>query len=153
MVPHIAPRKITGFLVAAVLAVTVLTGCLSQDQVTAQNLLNADRVAHGLPALTDFTTADAKAQAWAEHLAANSKGTAADLSHSDLRDGYAGVSWCRLGENVGMGPTIESIEPAFMASPGHRANILGNYTHVGTGVATSSKTGYVFVVQEFVAFC
>jgi uncharacterized protein YkwD len=139
----------------AVVAVTIglLSGCLSAGQTQAQNLLNADRDANDLPALVDYQAADQKAQAWAEHLAQNPANPPV-LAHSDLRDGYAAGSWCHLGENVGAGPTVESIEPAFMASPDHRANILNPvYDHVGTGVATNATSGYVFVVQEFVDLC
>jgi hypothetical protein len=46
--------------------------------------------------------------------------------------------WQALGENVGYGPSAGSIESAFMASPEHRANILGNYTQIGVGVAVAS---------------
>lgn len=149
MVPHSTPRRVAGVLVAAITMVALLTGCRTQDQITAEQLLNADRVANGLQALPNFDKADAKAQAWANHLAATGTGVPEDLSHSYLPDGYTEGSFCLLGENVGMGPTIESIEPAFMASPGHRAHILGSSTHVGTGVAKSETTGYVYVVQEF----
>ena len=139
--------------VALVATVGLLSGCLTQDQQTAQSLLNADRTSNGLPALVDYQAADTKAQAWAEHLAANPS-IPPVLAHSNLTDGYQAGTWCHLGENVGAGPSIESIEPAFMASPLHRANILNrDYDHVGTGVATNATTGYVFVVQEFVDLC
>lgn len=142
-------------MVVLTVAMTVglLTGCLSTDQSNAQSLLNADRNANGLPALVDYSVADAKAQAWAEHLAQNSS-VPPVLSHSSLPDGYQAGTWCYLGENVGAGPSVAAIEPAFMASPTHRANILNvNYNHVGTGVATNTTSGYTFVVQEFVDLC
>lgn len=136
-----------------VVAVGLLSGCLTADQAKVQDLLNADRTSNGLPTLVDYQAADTKAQAWAEHLAANSS-IPPVLAHSDLTDGYQAGTWCHLGENVGAGPSVESIEPAFMASPLHRANILNpDYDHVGTGVATNATTGYVFVVQEFVDLC
>lgn len=153
MVKHKTPRKVAGVLIAAVAMVALLGGCRSQDQITAQSLLNADRQANGLGALPNFAKADAKAQAWAEHLAATGTGVPADLSHTYLPDGYDAGSFCLLGENVGMGGSIAAIEPAFMASPGHRAHILGSFTHVGTGVAKSATTGYVYVVQEFITVC
>jgi uncharacterized protein YkwD len=54
----------------------------------------------------------------------------------------------RYGENVGVGPTAASIEAAFMASPPHRANMLGNYTHVGVGVFVAGN-GMVWVTERF----
>lgn len=53
-------------------------------------------------------------------------------------------NWTALGENVGMGPSVQSIHNAFMDSPGHRANILDpDYTEIGIGVAIRDDTIYV----------
>jgi uncharacterized protein YkwD len=57
-------------------------------------------------------------------------------------------SMSRYGENVGVGPSAGSIEAAFMASPPHRANMLGNYTHVGVGVFVTGN-GTVWVTERF----
>ena len=54
----------------------------------------------------------------------------------------------RYGENVGVGPTAASVEAAFMASPPHRANMLGNYTHMGVGVFVAGN-GMVWVTERF----
>ena len=56
-------------------------------------------------------------------------------------------SWQGEGENVGVGATPQSIEGAFMASPPHRANILGAYTHVGVGVVVAN--GRIWVTERF----
>ena len=54
-----------------------------------------------------------------------------------------------VGENVGMGPSCEAIHDAFMASPGHRANILdGDYTHLGVGVKIDPD-GTWYVTEVF----
>ena len=150
-------RRRLATALAALAAVAVLSGCLTAEQRKAQDLVNADRAAQpahpifgSLHALEDYSPADAKAQAWAKKLAADGA-----LSHSKLTDGYGSeTSWCYLGENVGMGPSLEAIEAAFMASPSHRANIVSwNYDHIGTGVVYVESTGYYFVVQEFVDLC
>ncbi len=54
------------------------------------------------------------------------------LSHSDL--GRFLPPWSAAGENVGMGGSVSSLFDALKASPGHRANMLGGYTHFGVGV-------------------
>jgi len=41
--------------------------------------------------------------------------------------------WMRVGENIGQGYKKDTIVAAWMASPGHRANILGDFTHIGIG--------------------
>jgi len=52
------------------------------------------------------------------------------------------VGWA--GENIGRTQSVESAMAGFMASPGHRANILDpRFTHVGIGIA-----GNIYV-QEF----
>ena len=59
----------------------------------------------------------------------------------------AGSGWSRVGENVGRGQTASSLHSAFMASPGHQANILGDYNYVGIG--TESADGYLYVTVVF----
>lgn len=56
--------------------------------------------------------------------------------------------WNVVGENVGVGGTVRSVHRAFMASSGHRRNILlPNYTRVGVGVVRSG--GRVWITQIF----
>ena len=49
----------------------------------------------------------------------------------------AGSGWSKLGENVGRGGSVSSLHTAFMNSPGHKANIVGDYNKVGIGTGTS----------------
>jgi uncharacterized protein YkwD len=57
------------------------------------------------------------------------------------------LPWRSLGENVGVGPSIASLHPAFMASPGHRRNILDRrYKKVGVGVVVRDGLTWVTVV-------
>lgn len=55
--------------------------------------------------------------------------------------------WQRAGENVGVGGSVESLHDAFMNSPGHRANVLGDYNYVGMGVVQGS--GRMYITQFF----
>ncbi|MGH2794594.1 MAG: CAP domain-containing protein [Actinomycetota bacterium] len=53
-------------------------------------------------------------------------------------------NWWAVGENVGMGPTCPSLHDAFMASPGHKANIIDkDYNQIGVGVVIKDETIYV----------
>ena len=72
-----------------------------------------------------------------------------DLFHSNMtRLGQRVTRWRTLGENVGMGGSVDSLHKAFMASPGHKANILlGGFRHVGVG--TFKKHGTLFVTVVF----
>ncbi len=163
MIPHMEPtteqitappaarrgrsRRAVGIVAVALLAVASLAGCLSEEQQTVQTQINNSRKSANRAALADWDVSDIKAQDWAERLA--KKGS---LSHSNLAAGYTTGTWCRLAENVGMGPNLATIHQAFMNSPGHRANILNPaFTHMGTGVAKKGNTW--FVVHEFAQRC
>jgi len=56
--------------------------------------------------------------------------------------------WSSLGENVGVGGTVDSLQVAFMNSPAHRDNIVhGSFRHVGIG--TKSAFGRLWVTVIF----
>lgn len=72
---------------------------------------------------------------WAAFMAKNRT-----MTHGDFADRithvYPNVS---AGEDIAEGqPTVDSVVTAWMGSPPHRANILGDYNIIGTGFATSS---------------
>ncbi|MDP9344318.1 MAG: CAP domain-containing protein, partial [Actinomycetota bacterium] len=112
-------------------------------------LVNAERAAHGLPALGEesrLTNASAAfsrrmvAQQYFDHVAPDGSTLVQRLTAV----GYIpdDVDWS-VGENIAWGQsnlsTPRSIVAAWMASPGHRANILnGEYTYIGLGLATGS---------------
>ena len=55
--------------------------------------------------------------------------------------------WSTLGENVGVGGTVDSLHRAFMDSPPHRENIMyGTYRHVGVGVKRARGRMWVTVI-------
>ena len=72
------------------------------------------------------------------------------LSHSSgpaISDALGGTGWSTWGENVGMGPSLGSVQRAFLRSDGHRANLLGrSFDHVGVGVAVRNGTVWVTIV-------
>jgi len=68
--------------------------------------------------------------------------------NSNLGNEISG-NWTAAGENVGMGPDCPSIHDAFMASPGHRSNILDlDFNQVGVGVAYDHD-GTVYITEDF----
>ena len=99
---------------------------------------NGLRASLGLGGLNTNGTLVAKAQQWAEQMAA-----AGDISHSNLADG-APDEWTRLGENVGRGPSVEAIHNALVASPDHYKNLTDpGFRYVGVGVVNANGTYYV----------
>jgi uncharacterized protein YkwD len=56
--------------------------------------------------------------------------------------------WVNMGENVGYGPDVQTIQEAFMASEYHRKNILaGKWRKMGVGVV--QKDGLFWVTVWF----
>lgn len=63
-----------------------------------------------------------------------------------------GYRYATVGENLAMGQrAAREVVQQWMASPGHRANILGNFDDTGIAIASGSPTGrsrgYTFVAM------
>lgn len=68
---------------------------------------------------------------------------------SDYKLRYRVRNWVILGENVGAGGGVRTLHNAFMGSPTHRANIMGNaYNHVGVGALYRNGRLWVTVLFE-----
>lgn len=106
--------------------------------------INTSRAAAGLPAVA----VDAGlAAAAADHSVAMA--AAGAIYHSGGLAAGAPSGWEALSENVGAGPSVDSLHAAFMASAGHRANVMGDYDYVGVGVVRS-ESGQLWVTVRFV---
>lgn len=122
------------------------------EAATEQGFLsraNASRSASGLGSLS-------VSGGWLEHARNHSEEMAA--SGSIFHDSNLGAEaatlgcWTRVGENVGMGPSVDAIHNALMNSPTHRDNLLGNYDALGVGVEISAD-GTIWVTQRFLKSC
>jgi hypothetical protein len=104
--------------------------------------INDLRAGKGLPALQVNDNLVAKARAWAATMAG-----AGRIWHSTLSDGIT-ADWQKLGENVGMGGSVDGLHAAFVASPHHYENLVDpDFSYVGIGIAMSGST--IFVAEEF----
>jgi uncharacterized protein YkwD len=151
-------KKLAVIAVAAIVSLG-LTGCLPDTwaagptdatQTAMWQALNQDRANNGLPALTWSPKLNNLAGIWAQHMAA--VGT---LYHQDLGAVISTADfqiYHTLGENILVGPgnlTPAQMEAAWMASAGHRANILSPYFNiVGIAVAHSAD-GRIWAVVDF----
>jgi uncharacterized protein YkwD len=102
-------------------------------------LTNADRSANGLGSLSRNGCLDAVASGYAEQMARSGV-----LAHNP--GAGPAVTGCRAnatwGDNVGMSTACDTalLEREWMASPGHRRNILtGAFTLIGVGAWTDEK--------------
>lgn len=71
-----------------------------------------------------------------------------ELFHSN-RLAWKVTNWNRLGENVGLGNSISSLQTAFMNSAAHRANILDpSFTYVGISVRPENGRLWMTIIFE-----
>lgn len=107
-----------------------MTQCSTPETDAVVALFNGEREAVGLPPLTHDDRLQQAAMFWA--LSMGIKGV---LSHGDFAGRIsAAFSNTAAGEDVAEGqPTPEAVVAAWMASPPHRANILGDFTLAGVG--------------------
>ena len=119
----------------------------ASDEARLFQLTNEARAANGRGPLAYDAAASNVARAWAAELARSGS-----LRHNPNLvaevDAYVTRSWSSLGENVGFAGNIDQVQAAYMNSPGHRNNILGNYNRVGVGSVQSGR--YVWTAVVFI---
>ena len=121
-------------------------GQVTSDTDTVLAQINDARSASGLAPLTFDGSLTTLADSWAATLA-----DAGTLSHTSDLAGTVGAVMpdaTTMAENVGVGTTASDVEAAFLASPDHLANTLGDYSSVGIAVVVGSD-GRTYVVEEF----
>jgi hypothetical protein len=104
--------------------------------------INKERSDRGLRALIfDMQIRDV-ARAWSDRMA--STGT---FEHNPSYASQMPAGWSSAAENIAWGSgsnaNVAVLHQALMDSPGHRDNILGDYTRVGVGVTITGDKMYV----------
>ena len=122
-------------------------GCPLDFERTLVDLANAERAVRGLPLLEMDVRLMQAAQRHSDDMAAHDflSHTGSDGSDPSERIEAAGyLDWDWWGENAGAGyPTPESVVAGWLASAGHRANLLSPvFDHVGVGYAERAGTRY-----------
>ncbi len=108
------------------------------------SLLNSARSAEGLAPLSVHSDLVAGARNHTSRMIARG-----EIFHSTSAElGAVTSGWQVLGENVGVGPNPSVLHTAFMNSPGHRANVLGDFNFVGIG-AERAPDGKLYVTFMF----
>ena len=105
------------------------------------NKINKVRNKHGVPALKWDKQVGVVARRHAQSMAANYS-----VFHDSNMDSEI-THWKALAQNSGAAGSCKRVFWAFMRSSGHRANILGQWRHMGVGV--DKRNGRVFVQQVF----
>jgi hypothetical protein len=135
---------------AAFLAPARADGFLPTFEARSLLLLNTARGDGSLAALHTDPALHSMARAQAVRMADRGQiyhnpNLASDINASGLR-------WLRVGENVGVGPDVDAINAAFLASPHHRENMLfPGYSAVGVGIVRGigDQSNRIYVAHVF----
>ena len=144
-------RGMVASILVGVLTIVGLTsiGVMSAaaaDSDTIASLVNQARAANGQAGLLRNGQLDAVAVGWANQMAANGA-----MAHNPNLVSQVPAGWSALGENVAQGqPSAPAMHTAWMNSPGHRANILGDFTDIG--VAFVAAAGTTWGVEVFAKY-
>ncbi len=97
--------------------------------------LNTERYKAGKPPFTEYGPLDLSAQSWAEEMALEGV-----LWHGGFANRMVHATVGPAAEDIAEGQrTVAEVVAAWMASPGHRANILGPYQLCGVGFARDAS--------------
>ncbi len=129
-------------LAAILLAAAIADAAVAGAESDFVSLVNQERSSRGLRRLEVYWDLVDDARAHTQDMIA-----AGEIFHSSNL-GSVTSGWWALGENVGVGPSPSRIHGAFMNSPSHRANILGDYNYIGVGAARAPD-GSLYVTVIF----
>ena len=145
-------------LAGAIMALNVIPVAAAGSERNEINLrvlelTNAERQNAGLAPLALNPQLSDAALKYSEVLASgscfeHSCGAVPDFADRLGQVGYTG--WAAIAENIAAGyPTPDAVVAGWMASEGHRANILSpNYREIGIGMVTGGSFG-TYWTQEF----
>ncbi|MEW6476110.1 MAG: CAP domain-containing protein [Actinomycetota bacterium] len=112
------------------------------DEAAFVAKINDLRASKGLAPLRVNANLVAKARSWSAGMAAAGK-----IWHSTLSDGIT-EDWRKLGENVGMGGSVDGLHTAFVNSLHHYENLVDPaFGYIGVGIVMNGKT--IFVTEVF----
>ncbi|MBE8989650.1 CAP domain-containing protein [Nostoc sp. LEGE 12450] len=114
------------------------------------NQINSYRTSQRLPALTRNSAIDNQARIHSQNMASGK----VPFGHTGFSERIkaTGISYTSAGENVAYNqgytdPATKAVQ-GWLKSPGHLANIRGNFNKTGIGVASNSA-GKVYFTQIF----
>ena len=129
-----AVLAVFSLVVALLTAASPATASPSEESAFVAGV-NQARAAAGLPALQVDNELISLARGWTNQMKNGVCGEDKYICHASPISAGLTQDWAKLGENVGTGPDVDSVMDAFIASPGHYANIVDpEFTHIGVGV-------------------
>jgi len=126
--------------------------CGSTFESEVFNLVNQIRGQNGKAPLACALDAGKVSRAYSEYMCSAGffSHTGKDGSSPSSRLRAAGVTFYGAGENIAAGQrSSQAVMDSWMKSSGHRANILGNYSHIGVGYAPCPRGYRHYWTQNF----
>jgi hypothetical protein len=106
--------------------------------------INSFRASKGLSQLRVHSQLLGVARNWTERMVAAGK-----ISHNPNLSSEVSGNWTKLGENVGVGPSVDSLMNAFIGSPAHHRNLVDpDWNYVAVGV-TRAADGQLYTTHNF----
>ncbi len=136
---------LVGYLIvpAHVAVAAAAVGQADTEQAFVEEI-NALRLSKGLGQLRVHPELVDVARGWASKMSAADK-----ISHNPDLANAVQADWQKLGENVGVGMTVDRLHAAFVASPAHYKNIVDpDFTYIGVGVVLG-RDDVIFTTHQF----
>lgn len=123
-------------------AVASPSAAAASDSAELVSRTNSSRAQAGVASLSTHAELMARAQEWSNYMASQGR-----ISHSNAGSRVK-ARWEKIGENVGVGSSVAEVHRMFMASAGHRRNIMDPaFQYIGVG--TTWRDGRVYVSEIF----
>ncbi len=106
---------------------------------------NAHRSSNGRAPLVRNAQMDAVAAAWSDVQC-----NRGEMGHNPRFAQQIPSGWSAAAENVARGYSYDRVVAAWIGSPGHNANLLGSYTHIGIGYC--ERNGDRYYTQVFARY-
>jgi hypothetical protein len=108
--------------------------------------INGIRESKGLAPLAVYGELRSVARDWTDQMVANG-----GISHNPNLASQVSANWTKLGENVGVGNSVNSLMTAFVNSPAHYKNITDPaFNYIGVGVSYGAD-GRMYTTHDFMA--
>lgn len=121
------------------------------DQAAVERILrdtNAFRAEHGKARLKLSSRMTTVARKWSQRMA-----DTGEFKHNPNYSTQIPAGWRRAGENIAVGYALTAVVQGWIDSPGHRANMLGDFTHIGIGYVSVPGSPYTrYYTQVFAKY-
>jgi hypothetical protein len=141
---HVVMTLVASVLTTVMTVVPPAHADTGADEARFLALTNSLRASKGVGPLAVDSGLVSVARSWSGKMAA-----AGGISHNPSLASQVPSGWKKLGENVGQGGNVDSLQQAFVNSPSHYHNLVDPaFNLVGIGVVYGSG-GLIFVTVDF----